>query len=72
MRFKENKDGDTKIKKFFAIFPIKIDDETRWLEIVKVQYKFIHMQSHKLSYSGYWTYFNGIIKRWVKIKFINK
>ena len=30
--------GDTKIKKKFAILPIKIGNETRWLECVTVKY----------------------------------
>ena len=34
------KNGDTKIKKKFAILPIKIKDETRWLEWVTVLYQY--------------------------------
>ena len=38
MRWKKPKDGKIKIKRKFAIFPICIDDETRWFEWVTIKY----------------------------------
>lgn len=38
MRWTKPKDGDVKIKRKFAILPISIDRETRWLEWVTIQY----------------------------------
>jgi len=32
MRWKEHDNGDVKIERKFALFPIKVDKETRWLE----------------------------------------
>ena len=40
MRWIEPKDGDIKIKKKFAILPIAINNETRWLEWVTVKYQY--------------------------------
>ena len=40
MRWIEPKDGDIKIKKKFAILPIKINGETRWFEWVTVKYQY--------------------------------
>jgi hypothetical protein len=40
MRWKEPIDGDVKIKKKFALFPITIKKETRWLEWVNIRYKY--------------------------------
>ncbi len=37
MRWKQPKDGDVKIKKIFALFPITSNGETRWLEWVNVE-----------------------------------
>ena len=38
MRWTKPEDGQIKIKSKFAIFPICIDDETRWLEWVRIKY----------------------------------
>jgi len=38
MRWKEHDNGDVKIERKFALFPIKVDKETRWLEWVTVKY----------------------------------
>lgn len=40
MRFKKrkNKVGQLKVKTFFALLPVTIDNETRWLEKVSVRY----------------------------------
>lgn len=40
MRWKEPKSGEIKIKKKFAILPIEIEKETRWLEWVTIKYRF--------------------------------
>ena len=40
MRWYEHETGETKIKRKFALFPIKIGKETRWLEWVTIQYGF--------------------------------
>lgn len=40
MRWYEHETGDKKIKRKFALFPIKIGKETRWLEWVTIQYEF--------------------------------
>jgi len=43
------KDGDTRIRKYFAIFPAKIGDELRWFEMLTVQQKYIWSW-----YEGWW------------------
>lgn len=40
MRWKQPIHGDIKTKKKFAIFPITINYETRWLEWVNIRYKY--------------------------------
>lgn len=35
--FKENKDGDARVKAHFAFLPIRIYDELRWLEFVRYE-----------------------------------
>ena len=40
MRWIEPKNGDIKIKKKFAILPIAIKGEARWLEWVTVKYRY--------------------------------
>lgn len=37
MKFKMPKDGDIRIKTKFALFPIMIDKEIRWLERVNIR-----------------------------------
>lgn len=34
----EPKHGDIKVKRFFAVFPVKIGNEIRWLEFVTVEF----------------------------------
>lgn len=41
MRKKLLKNGDTRIVKRFAYFPIRAGDEMRWLEIVNIKQKLI-------------------------------
>lgn len=38
MKMKKPVPGEEKTRKFFAIFPIVINTETRWLEFVTVKY----------------------------------
>ena len=38
MRWEVPKYGDTKIKKKFALLPINLKGEVRWLEFVKIEY----------------------------------
>lgn len=38
MRWQEPKDGDEKIVKKFALLPITLGRETRWLEFVTIKY----------------------------------
>lgn len=52
MRFYRPKDGDTRVRTFFAIFPVRCNNEIRWLEMVSV--------SEKFSNHGYWIYMNFI------------
>ena len=56
MRFKSKKKHNQIIlKKWFAIFPVKINEETRWLEFVKVR--------------GYYWLTNDW--RWVNLDFVD-
>lgn len=38
MRWKVPKYGDTKTKKKFALLPINLNSEVRWLEFVTIKY----------------------------------
>lgn len=38
MRWRKPNDGDTKIKRKFALFPICLNREVRWLEWVTIEY----------------------------------
>lgn len=38
MRWQNPKHGDVRIKKKFALLPIEINGENRWLEWVKIKY----------------------------------
>ena len=40
MRWKHPKNGDRKIKRKFALLPIAINYETRWLEWVNIEYEY--------------------------------
>ena len=50
---------DTKIKRKFALFPIRIGDEVRWLEWVTIRYRFIYAETE---------YDSDV---WVKESFVN-
>ena len=40
MRWIRPKHKDEKTKTFFALFPVMLNDETRWLEKVTVKYRY--------------------------------
>lgn len=55
MRWNTPKDGDIKIKRKFALFPIEINNEVRWLEFVNIQYMYrekVYIQ-YKNDIKGY-------------------
>lgn len=52
MRWKAPGDGDVKIKKKFALLPITIGKETRWLEWVNIKY--VYHESILLFDYNYW------------------
>jgi len=37
MKIKRKKEGDIRIRRFFALFPVFCGDDCRWLEWVKVK-----------------------------------
>ena len=51
MRWTKTQYGDVKIKKKFAILPISINNEVRWLEWVTVKYEYYSDMNHLL---GWW------------------
>lgn len=57
------KDGDIQIRKFFAWFPIRIQNETRWLEQVKIEQHYFDGGPLGLIYGG---------NQWCNDKFINE
>ena len=44
MRFYLPEDGDRRVRQFFAIFPVRIGLEVRWLERVRVRQVFNRWQ----------------------------
>ena len=49
---KEPKDGDIKVVKKFAYFPVKIEDKSCWLEEYEVKYRW---GTHEVDeYAGIW------------------
>ena len=60
MKSKIRKSGDEKIVRRFAIFPITIGSERRWLEIVTIKQQFVEYHA--------WMPVN----RWYNIEFIDK
>jgi hypothetical protein len=40
MKYIRPKVGTERVRKYFAILPVSIKRETRWLEVVKVQQKY--------------------------------
>ena len=68
MRWKEPNHGDIKIKKKFALFPITIGGETRWLEWVKIKYVY-HSGIFRDPKDYYnYCYYDG----WRVVKFIDE
>ena len=66
MRWYKPVRGDTIIKKKFAILPIEINNEVRWLEWVTVKYEFINNQV--IKYKGEWCKATG----WIMTEFIDE
>lgn len=66
MRWKlENPNNqDTKIERKFALFPIRIDEEVRWLEFVTIKYRF---------YNRYYYRELGLYEKdvWIKESFVD-
>lgn len=61
--------GDTRVKSWFALLPVKIGNDLRWLEKVTVEY-----QLQIIIYDHYWCgVFQGTTEEpeWVKIKFVD-
>lgn len=66
MRWIEPRPGDEKIVKKFALFPITICEETRWLEWVTIKYvyrSYAHTDMYGDRYLAY---------RWSKETFIDE
>lgn len=59
MKWKIPNINDIKIKRKFALFPIKINNEVRWLEWVVVKYRYDYNEDT-------WLY------SWMPIEFIDK
>lgn len=68
MRWNEPESGDEKIKRKFALFPITIDGETRWLEWVTIKYRFSKYDIHvdPITHRAYRSY------GWDKYEFIDE
>lgn len=52
MKWVAPKHGDIKIERKFALFPIYIGYERRWLEMVNIKYKYYEYGCKKLSYGN--------------------
>lgn len=67
MRWEEPKHGDTTTKRKFALFPIEINGESRWLEMVTIKYVYEkHGRPYKDS-SG-----NNFVRRgWIVEGFVD-
>ena len=59
MRWTKPKYGDIKIKRKFAIIPISIDRETRWLEWVTVKYVYCDRIRRRNDLTGEYYIFTG-------------
>jgi hypothetical protein len=53
--------GDARIKTWFALWPVTLNNEVRWLERVKVLQKF----------DEYITGHGGFVSGWENIRFLN-
>jgi len=58
--------GDKKIKMFFALFPVRINKDYRWLEYVTVEYEFIAYEVY-IEERGFDTWY-----KWDRLRFIDK
>jgi len=65
MRWNKPNANDIKIKKKFAILPIQVDNEVRWLEMVTVKYRFL--DNELTRYNEHWYRITG----WYPIEFID-
>ena len=66
MRFKHNpkpKTRDSKQKVKFLLFPKRIDNETRWLEFAKIEYRY-------LSYCTYDDYGPEYDQKWFAVEWL--
>lgn len=68
MRWTKPSDGDIKIKRRFAILPISIDGETRWLEWVTVKYEYYERRPCRRDLTGEFCVVTG----WVATEFIDE
>lgn len=46
--------GDTRIVKRFLLFPIRLGDESRWLEVAIIKQTFVAHDLFPRSQPGYW------------------
>ena len=67
MRWKEPCSGDTKIKRKFALFPIKINKDIRWLEWVNIKYRYYEGNIFKDPI----VYKNHLYRGWKQEEFID-
>ena len=58
------RDGEIKIKRKFALFPIRIGNEVRWLEWVNIKYRF-----YRYYFGDPDNIFNDV---WVEICFVDQ
>lgn len=56
--------NDIRIERKFLFLPMRIDDECRWLEFARIEYKFLNVESRYVGGSYY-------SNEWVKIKFVD-
>jgi hypothetical protein len=66
MRWTKPKNREEKIKRKFAILPIRIDDETRWLEWVTIKYVYYDNKLCRNDYGSFY-FLNG----WIKEEFVD-
>lgn len=67
MRWTEPNDGDIKIKRKFALFPVCINDEHRWLEWVTIKYEYCIRRPYRNYLTGELVLFTG----WLAIEFVD-
>ena len=67
MRWTEPENGDVKIKRKFAILPISVGKETRWLEWVTIKYVYYEHRPWR-DYDGNMC---GVVTGWFKEEFID-